>query len=86
MLLVPWEVGLAVLLQPEVERNTIDAIEALVRVHIGFQAVPYCWLHEGHEGHSICTLALHVTKPKTSIPTKSNDNRANSCVSTRFDI
>ena len=83
MLLVPWQVGLAVLLQSEVKGILLIIIEALICVHIGFQAVPQYCLHEGYEGYSICILTLRVNQVTTSIPTKSNSNHANSCVSTK---
>lgn len=67
MLLVPRQVGLAVLLQSEVKGMLLMTTEALLRVHIGLPAVSYCWLDEEY---SICKMALHVMKPKTSIPTK----------------
>lgn len=41
MLLVPRQVGVAVLFQPEVEGTLLTTIEALVRVHIGIPAVRY---------------------------------------------
>ena len=67
MLLVPRQVGLAVLLQPEVKGMLLMTTEASLCVHIESLAVSYCWLDEKY---SICKMTLHVMEAKTSIPTK----------------
>ena len=41
MLLVPGQVGLALLFQPEVERTLLMRTEALVGEHVGLIALPY---------------------------------------------
>ena len=66
MLLVPGQVGLTLLFQPEVEEVLLMTIEALARVHIGLPAVPIYWLHENN---SICILALHMMSPEILILT-----------------
>ena len=64
MLLVPGQVGLTLLFQPEVEEVLLINIEALVRVHIGLPAVP---VHLLHEEYNICILALHMMSPRKLI-------------------
>ena len=69
MLLVPGQVGLTLLFQPEVEEVLLMTIEALVRVHIGLPAVPLHWLDKKY---SICILALHVMSPEKLMFTNIN--------------
>lgn len=64
MLLVPGQVRLAMLFQPEVEGTSLTTIEALGRVHIWISAVPLS------QEYSICRVSLHIMKPKTLILTK----------------
>ena len=69
MLLVPGQVRLTLLFQPEVEEVLLMTIIAMVRVHIGLPAVPIYWLHEKY---SICILALHVMNLEILIVTNIN--------------